>query len=308
MWRFIVKRLIAMVPVLIGVTLLVFIIMSFAPGDPARMILGEGASSEDVAALRLEMGLDDPVIVQYVRYLGSLMHGDLGTSYKTKTSVAMEIFSRFPNTVELAVVSVAITVILAIPLGIIAAVKQNSLFDTISMIIALIGISMPVFWLGLLLILFFSLQLGWLPASGADGLRSLILPALTLGLIHMALIARVMRSSMLEVIRQDYIRTARAKGLANRVVIVRHALNNAMLPTMTMIGILIGQLLGGSVVTETVFAWPGVGRYMVQSIGFRDMPAVLGCIIVFAVVFSLVNLIIDILYGFIDPRIKGQYK
>ena len=309
MIKFIIKRLIALIPVLLGVTLLVFFILDLAPGDPAKTILGEQARPEDIIALREQMGLDDPFFVRYGRYMVGLLHGDLGTSYKTGDPVGEEIGARMPDTALLAVAATIISVLLALTLGVIAAIKQNTLFDGVSMFISLLGISIPVFWLGLLLILFFSVKLGWIPVSGADqGIKSLALPAIALGFQHMAAIARTTRSSMLETIRQDYIRTVRAKGLPEREVITEHALRNALIPTTTIIGLQIGSMLGGAVLTESVFAWPGIGRYMVQSIQGRDIPSVMGCIIVFAITFALVNLVVDVIYGFIDPRIKAQYK
>jgi len=309
MGKYILKRLLAMIPVILGVTLIVFFIMSLAPGDPARSILGEQATTEQVEALREEMGLNDPVLLQYLRYIWNLLHGDLGTSYASRIDVSTEIWSRFPNTIKLALTASLISVILALPLGIIAAVKQNTFFDSFSMFIAIIGISCPTFWFGLILILIFAVNLKWFPVTGSpDTFKGIFLPALTLGFNSMASMARVTRSSMLEVIRQDYIRTARAKGVPNRSVILRHAVPNAMIPTVTVIGLRIGGLLAGSVICETVFSWPGIGRLMVQAIQSRNTPVVLGCIIIFAVCFSLVNLIVDILYAFIDPRIKSQYQ
>jgi peptide/nickel transport system permease protein len=288
---------------------MVYFIMSLAPGDPALLLLGDDATPEQIAALREEMGLDDPFIVQYGRYMVNLVRGDMGTSYKTKNAVASEVFSRFPNTLILAGFSTLVSIVLALPLGVFAAVKQNSLFDTVSMVIALLGVSIPIFWFGLLLILFFALRLGWFPVSGFnDGIKSLMLPGLALAFQHMAAIARTTRSSMLETIRQDYIRTVRAKGLPENKVITRHALKNALIPTITVIGLQIGGMMGGSVLTESVFAWPGIGRLMINSIQGRDTPMVLGCILMFSITFSIINLIVDIVYGFVDPRIKAQYK
>lgn len=309
MLRFIIKRLLALIPVLLGVSLLVFFILDLAPGDPAKTILGEQARPEDIEALREEMGLNDPFFVRYGRYMLALCHGDMGESYKTRDPVADEIFSRLPNTAILAFVSTMVAIVLALPLGVIAAIRQNSLFDGVSMFAALIGISMPVFWMGLLLILLFSVKLGWFPVAGADaGWKSLVLPSFALGFMHMASIARTTRSSMLETIRQDYIRTVRAKGLLEDKVIVNHALRNAMIPTTTVIGLQMGSMLGGSVLTESVFSWPGIGRFMIQSIQGRDIPSVMGCVIIFALSFALINLIVDLIYGFIDPRIKAQYQ
>lgn len=307
MWKYIVKRILTLIPVLIGVTLIVYLIMSLAPGDPAVTILGDQATPEAIAQLREEMHLNDPVLIQYGRYIINILQGDMGTSYKTKKAVSEEISSRFPNTLKLSVVAVILSVALAIPLGIVAAVKQNTFIDGFSMIIALLGVSIPIFWFGLLLMLLFSLKLGWLPSSGNTYWYSIILPAVALGLHGIATIARVTRSSMLEVIRQDYIRTARSKGVPYGTVIKKHALRNALIPTVTVIGLEIGALLGGSVLTETVFAWPGIGRYMITSISGRDIPSVLGCIIVFTLCFSITNLLVDLVYGFIDPRIKSQY-
>lgn len=309
MIKFIFKRLLALIPVLVGVSLLVFFILDLAPGDPAKTILGEQARPEDIAQLREEMGLDDPFFVRYGRYMLDLVQGDLGISYKTKDPVGEEIWARLPNTALLALTSTAVAILLALPLGIIAAIKQNTLFDGISMFISLLGVSMPVFWMGLLLILLFSVKLGWFPVAGADqGIRSLVLPSVALGFMHMAAIARTTRSSMLETIRQDYIRTVRAKGLPEGAVIKDHALRNALIPTTTVIGLQIGSMLGGSVLTESVFSWPGIGRFLIQSIQGRDIPGVMGCIIIFALSFALINLLVDLIYGFIDPRIKAQYK
>ncbi len=307
MWKYILKRLIYLIPVILGVTLIVYFIMSLAPGDPVSSILGEQARPEEIEALREEMGLNDPLIVQYFRYIFNLCQGNMGVSYKTKNAVSDEIWARMPNTVRLAGTAIFISIVLSLPLGIIAAVKQNSFIDGSSMFIALLGVSMPVFWMGLLLMLLFSLQLGWFPSAFEEGWRGLVLPGFTLGVNSMAAIARTTRSSMLEVVRQDYIRTARAKGVRENVVIQKHALQNALIPTVTVIGLQIGTLLGGSVLTETVFAWPGIGRLMINSIMGRDTPMVLGCIIIFSVTFSVVNLVVDLLYGFIDPRIKSQY-
>lgn len=308
MWKYILKRILALIPVLIGVTFIVFMIMSFAPGDPAKSILGEQATPEAIAALREELGLNDHVLVQYKNYMFKLLRGDFGISYKSKVGVLQEIMSRMPSTVILSVTAILIAVIFSIPLGIIAAVKQNTWIDGVSMFIALLGVSIPVFWLGLMLLLFFSLQLGWFPASGAQSWKSFVLPGFSLGFLSMASIARVTRSSMLEVIRQDYIRTARSKGLPYERVIRKHALKNALIPTITVAGLQIGALLAGSVLTESVFSIPGVGRLMISSLSGRDIPVVLGCIIVFTLGFSVVNLVVDLLYAFLDPRIRAQYS
>lgn len=308
MVKYVIRRIVAMIPVLLGITFLVFMIMQMAPGDPVRIILGENASPEAVEQMREEMGLNDNLLVQYGRYMVRLCQGDMGTSYTNKRPVSQEVFSRLPATLKLAAVSAVVSILIAIPLGGLAAVKQNTLFDNISMVISLIGISMPAFWLALMLMLFFSLKLGWLPAQGAgDGWRSLILPSISIGFMNMAAIARTTRSSMLETIRQDYIRTARAKGISEREVIVHHAFNNALIPTITVVGVQLGGLLGGAVLTETVFAWPGLGRLMVQAVNGRDVPVVLGCIVILSIGFSIVNLVVDLLYGCIDPRVRTMY-
>jgi len=283
-------------------------IMSLAPGCPAVTLLGDGATPEAVEAKRIELGLNYPAIVQYGRFIINAAQGDFGTSFRTNQPVSNEVFARFPSTLRLTMAGVVIAVVLSIPLGIIAAVKQNTMFDSMSMIGALIGVSMPSFWLGILLILLFSVQLGWLPSFGAAGWRSMIMPALTLALVSMASIARTTRSSMLEVVRQDYIRTARAKGLPYSVVIRKHAIRNAMIPTLTIVGLVMGGLMGGAVIVENVFAWPGIGRLLIMSIHSLDMPTVLGCITLFAVCFSVINLIVDLLYGLINPRIRSQYS
>ena len=299
MLKYIIRRIIAMIPVVIGITFLVFMIMQLAPGDPVQMILGDNASPEAVEAMRDEMGLNDNVLIQYGRYLVNLAQGDMGTSYVNKRPVADEVFSRVPATFKLAAVAAVVSIVIAIPLGILAAIKQNTLFDHSSMVVSLIGISMPAFWLALMLMLLFSLKLGWLPAQGAkDGWKSYVLPSIAIGFMQMAAIARTTRSSMLETIRQDYIRTARSKGITEREVIFHHSFRNALIPTVTIVGVQLGGLLGGAVLTETVFAWPGLGRLVVQAVNGRDVPVVLGCIVVLSVGFSIVNLVVDLLYGF----------
>ncbi|PAB60273.1 ABC transporter permease [Anaeromicrobium sediminis] len=308
MIRYVIKRLLMLIPVVVGVTFLVFFIISLTPGDVAAMIIGEGATQESIQQLRTDMGLDDPIIVQYGRYMGNLVTGDMGNSYATGKAVSAEIGSRFPNTFKLTVLSILISIGISIPIGVVSATKQYSIFDNLGMVLALIGISMPSFWLGLILIIIFALGLGWFPSGGADSFKSVILPAITLGVASTASITRTTRSSMLEVVRQDYIRTAKAKGVSNRVVIRKHALKNALIPAITVIGLEFGVLLGGAILTETVFSWPGIGRLMVESIQRKDAPMVLGCIIIFSVCFSIVNLVIDILYAYIDPRIKANYE
>lgn len=308
MHKYIIKRLLLLIPVLLGVSLLVFTILSFTPGDPASLILGESAPKEAVLALREKMGLNDPFIIQYLRFVKNAAMGDFGRSYSTGREVFGEIFSRFPNTLVLASVGIVISICVGIPVGIISATKQYSALDSISMILALLGVSMPVFWLGLMLILVFSVKLGLLPSGGFQSLSSIILPSVTLGLGSAAIITRMTRSSMLEVIRQDYIRTARAKGVPEKVVINKHALKNALIPIITVVGLQFGGLLGGAVLTESVYSWPGVGRLMVDAIRQKDTPTVLAAVVFLAAVFSVVNLLVDILYAYVDPRIKSQYK
>lgn len=308
MYKYILKRLLLLIPVLLGVSLLVFTILSLTPGDPAQLILGESAPKEAVLKLREEMGLNDPFIFQYLRFVKNAILGDFGRSYTTGREVFGEIFSRFPNTFVLAITGMVISVCIGIPVGIISATRQYSFLDSFSMVLALLGVSMPVFWLGLMLILVFSVKLGLLPSGGFDGLTSIILPGLTLGVGSAAIITRMTRSSMLEVIRQDYIRTARAKGVAEKVVINRHALKNALIPIITVVGLQFGGLLGGAVLTESVYSWPGVGRLMVDAIRQKDTPTVLAAVVFLATVFSVVNLLVDVLYAYVDPRIKSQYK
>lgn len=308
MIKYIIRRMASIIPVIIGITVLIYFVMSFSPGDPATMMLGSAATPEAIDQLRSELGLDKPVLVQYLNYMKSLVKGDMGRSYITNNTVVSEIISRLPVTLKLAVLSIGLAVIIAIPIGIICGVKPNTLMDGLSMIFTLIGVSMPAFWLSLIMILIFSVSLKWLPAGGSDTMKHFILPAVTLSFGSMAIIARTMRSSLLEVIRQDYITTARAKGVPKKMITRKHALNNALIPTVTVIGLEMGTNLGGAVLTETVFAMPGLGRLIVDSIKNQDTPLVLGGLITFAVFFSLVNLVVDILYAFIDPRIKSQYK
>jgi len=308
MHKYIFKRILLLIPVLLGVSFLVFSIMSFTPGDPAQLILGESAPKAAIEGLREEMGLNDPFLVQYGKFILNAVQGDFGRSYTSGREVFGEIFQRFPNTLILAIIGVVIAILIGIPVGIISATKQYSIIDSTSMIAALLGVAMPNFWLGLMLILFFSVGLGWLPSGGFGGWKSLILPSITLGTGAAAIITRMTRSSMLEVIRQDYIRTARAKGVSEKKVINRHALKNALIPVITVVGLQFGYLLGGAVLTETVYSWPGVGRMMVEAIRSKDTPIVLAAVLFLATTFSIVNLFVDILYGFVDPRVKSQYK
>jgi ABC-type dipeptide/oligopeptide/nickel transport system permease component len=306
MLQLLARRFLYLIPIIIGVSFIAFTIMRLTPGDPAELLAGEGATQTDIQALRHKFGLDKPFAVQYLIYMGNLIQGDLGISIRTQRTVLREIMARYPATLELAGLSFLLACIIGLITGIVAASHQNSIFDYGSMIISLFGISMPIFWLGLMLMLIFSVILGWLPAVGRDGISHIILPAISLGANSAAVIARMTRSSMLEVIRQDYIQTARAKGLAERVVLYKHAVRNALIPVITVMGIQFGYLLSGSVLTETVFAWPGVGRLMVQSIYMRDYPVVQGAILFVAINFALVNLLVDVLYGYINPRLRVE--
>ena len=308
MHRYVVKRLLMMIPVLLGITILVFLMLHLTPGDPARSMLGDTASPAEIEALREELGLNDNLIVQYLRYMKNLVfHGSLGTSYVSGREVMSEILNRFPTTILLALCGIFVTVLIGVPTGIIAAVKQNSWMDKVATFIGLFGVSMPAFWLGLLLAQFFSLKLGWPPATGFYGPKYWILPAFTVGLNTSAMVMRMTRSTMLEIIRQDYIRTARAKGVKEKIVVVHHALSNCLIPLITVIGLQIGSQLGGAMVTETIFSIPGLGKYLVDSISSRDYPVIQGGVLFTAIVFSVVNLLVDILYAYVDPRIKTQY-
>ncbi|BDF77502.1 ABC transporter permease [Pyramidobacter piscolens] len=313
MSKYIVRRLLTLIPVIVGVTFIVFFILNLSPGDPAAIILGEQATEEALAMKREELHLNDPLLKRYGRYMWDMLHGDLGLSYKNSISVWDQVIGRFPNTCVLAVAGILVALLIGIPVGIISAKKQYSLIDNVSMVFALIGVAMPNFWFGLLAVIVFSLTLGWLPSQGmGEGLvpllRSIVLPALTLGTGCAATVTRMTRSSMLEVIRQDYISTARAKGLSEKTVTYRHMLRNALIPIITATGLQFGSLLGGAMLTETIFSWPGLGRLMVDAIKSKDIPLVLGSIIFMATTFSIVNLVVDIIYAFVDPRIKSQYK
>lgn len=304
MLKYISKRIIYLIPVLIGIVFLVFTIMYFSPGDPAKLILGDRAPEEQVAALRHEMGLDLPYYQQLFNYIKNVIHGDFGNSYQLRMPVWDIIKLRFPLTLQLTTFTMLIAVLIGVPVGILSAVKQYSVIDAFSVVFALLMASIPAFWLGMLLMLLFSLNLGWLPSSGYEGVKWLILPSVTLGFINCATIMRMTRSSMLEVVRQDFIRTARAKGATEKRVVFRHALKNAIIPVITVVGTAFGSSLGGAVVTETVFGLPGMGTQIITAIRQKDNPVVLASVIVIALAFSLVNLIVDILYTYVDPRIR----
>ncbi len=292
-------------PVLLGISVAVFLMMHLVPGDPAKMMLGELAvQKEAVDNLRHQLGLDDPIPIQYWRFLKGALHGDLGRSILENQPVARMIWQSLPSTIELTLAGLSIAVLLGGILGVTAAVKQNTWVDNASMVLALWGVSMPSFWLGLLLIFLFSLNLHWLPATGQGGFERLLMPAFTLGYVASAVIARLVRSSMLEVLRQDYVRTARAKGLADRLVIYRHALKNALIPVVTVLGLQFGALLGGAVVIETVFSRPGIGRLAVTSILSKDFQVTQGTVLMSAVFYTLVNIMVDVSYAVLDPRIR----
>ncbi|MCH7921665.1 MAG: ABC transporter permease [Nitrospinae bacterium] len=285
---------------------MVFLIVHLIPGDPVEIMLGEQALAVDKEALRHEMGLDKPLHLQYVAFLKGLVRGDLGQSLHTKQPVLTSIARRLPATIELAAAAMAVALLLAIPLGLLAAYKKDSLVDQGSMLFALLGISMPNFWLGPLLIIVFSLKLGWFPVSGRGSLAHVVLPAITLGTAMAAILTRMTRASMLDVIQSDYITAARAKGVRESLVVLKHAFRNALIPVVTIVGLQIGGLLAGSIITETIFAWPGIGRLTIQAINARDYPLVQGCVLIIALGYVLVNFATDLLYGLIDPRIRYE--
>ena len=306
MRRYIVRRIALLVPVVIGVVTVVFLIVHFIPGDPVEIMLGEQALAVDKETLRRQMGLDKPLHVQYVDFLARLARGDLGRSLHTKRPVLESIARRLPATLELAMAAMVVALVLAIPLGLLSAYKKDTVVDQGSMLFALLGISMPNFWLGPLLIIVFSLKLGWLPVSGRGSLAHVVLPAITLGTAMAAILTRMTRASMLDVIQSDYITTARAKGVRESRVVLKHAFRNALIPVVTIVGLQIGGLLAGSIITETIFAWPGIGRLAIQAINARDYPLVQGCVLVIALGYVLVNFLTDLLYGLIDPRIRYE--
>ncbi len=334
MMRYLIKRVLTVIPVLLGVSILVFGFVRMIPGDPALVMLGERATDENVQRIREQLGLNEPIYKQYMIFLGNALKGDLGTSILRNESVTGELARRFPATVELTLAAMLIALVIGIPAGILSAVRRGSVFDMGSMLVSLTGVSMPIFWLGLMLIFFFSVKLhifptggrmpagmrvepitnfvlidtllhGNLPAFG-QALRHLALPAIALGTIPMAIIARMTRSAMLESLGNDYTRTAHAKGLKERTVVTRHVLRNAWLPIITVIGLQVGRLLSGAILTETVFAWPGIGRWLVEAIYARDYPIVQGVTLFIAILFVMVNLLVDVLYAVVDPRIRFE--
>ncbi|WP_036225153.1 ABC transporter permease [Mesoaciditoga lauensis] len=305
MSNFILRRLLLLIPIFIGVSILSFLMMHLIPGDPARIMAGQDATYEEIQSIRVEFGLDKPLPVQYVLFMEGVLDGNL-KSIKTQRPVLKEIYPRFLNTLELSLVSILISAFLGLGFGIIAAVKHNSWLDNFVMGFSLFGVSMPVFWLGILLIIVFSLMLGWLPAAGKGGIQHIILPSITLGMATSAIIARMTRASMLQVMNQDFIRTADAFGVSQRKIIYKYTLKNALIPVVTVIGLQFGYMLGGAVLTESVFGWPGLGRFIVDSIFARDYPVVQVGIMLIALTFVLVNLLVDITYAFLDPRIRRR--
>lgn len=332
MSRFILRRFLSLIPTVLGISILVFFMIHLIPGDPAEMMLGERASVESLKQLREQLGLNEPLYVQYGLFMSRLVRGDLGRALRTNEKITTEIIQRFPATIELSLAAILIATGVGMLAGIISATRQYSIFDYLSMVVSLIGVSMPIFWLGLVLMIIFSLHLGWLPLSGRlsyfieletitnlyvvdsiltgnwtalkDAVWHLIMPAFTLSTIPMAIIARITRSSMLEVLRQDYIRTAKAKGLSPLTVYFKHGLKNAMIPVITVIGLQFGILMGGAILTETIFAWPGIGNWILNAVYARDFNAVQGGTMLVATVFVLINMVVDILYAWVNPRIK----
>ena len=308
MAKYIVKRVLLLIPVILAIAILIFTIMYFVPGDPVALALGSTATQEQKEVARVAMGLDKPFFVQMLNFLkDTFLHFDLGTSYTDKVPVMNSLLARFPRTMAVALGTILISVLFGIPLGINAAVHQGEWRDTASMVLALVGVSMPNFWLAMLLVLLFSVKLGWLPAMGFDGIQYMILPCFAGAMSSMALLARQARSSMLEVIRSDYVMTARAKGVSKRNVIYKHALPNALIPIITVIGGNLAASVAGSLIIENVFSIPGIGLYMIKAINNRDYPAVRGSVIFVSVIFSVVMILVDIVYAFVDPRVKSAY-
>jgi peptide/nickel transport system permease protein len=309
MIKYIIRRVLLIVPVMLGVSVIVFGIMHLTPGDPAILMLGEAAPEAEYAALRTRLGLDEPIYVQYGLWLGRIVQLDFGRSIRSNRPVLNEIRSRLPATIELAVLATLLAIAVGVPLGVISANRPNTAVDHGATVLAFGGLAMPVFWQGLMMILIFSLLLGWLPSSGRHGgWVYYVLPTITLGTSAIAAITRMTRATMLETLSQDYVRTARSKGVHDRSIIYRHALRNAMIPVVTVIGLQFGGLLSGAVITETIFAWPGIGRLAVDAIRSKDFPVVQGVVLVFAITYALVNLFVDVLYAYLDPRLRTRYS
>ncbi|MBX3144627.1 MAG: ABC transporter permease [Trueperaceae bacterium] len=306
MLQYTIRRALVAIPTLLGVLIIVFAMVRLAPGDPAVLLAGEFADQATIERIRVRFGLDRSPLEQFGRFISGIAQGDLGRSTRTERLVVQDLATYFPNTLELALGAIVVALVIGIPAGVISAIRPNGPIDFAVTTVALLGVSMPVFWFGLLAILIFSVQLGWFPVAGRGTLAHLVLPAITLGVSSTAIIARMTRSSMLEVLSQDLVRTARAKGLRESGVVLKHALRNALVPVVTVIGLQFGALLAGAVITETVFTWPGIGRLLVDSIRARDYPVVQGAVLLIAVSFVVVNLIVDLVYGLIDPRIRYE--
>jgi ABC-type dipeptide/oligopeptide/nickel transport system permease component len=304
MIRYLIRRLLLTIPVIFGVATLVFALIHLVPGDPAQAMLGDAAPQAEVLKLRHSLGLDQPLLTQYRTYLTGLLRGDLGTSFRYNGPVTAQIRDKFPNTATLALAAMLFAILFAIPLGILAAVFRGTVIDHAAMTIALAGISMPNFWLGPLLAILFAVRLGWLPVSGTGGLSHLILPAVTLGAALSAILARMTRASVLEELRELYVLAARARGVSGARAVVRHAFRNSLIPIVTIIGLQFGAVLTGTIITETIFAWPGIGRLLIQAINFRDYPLVQGCILFISITYVAMNLVTDLTYGLLDPRIR----
>ncbi|OGL42727.1 MAG: glutathione ABC transporter permease GsiC [Candidatus Schekmanbacteria bacterium RBG_16_38_10] len=306
MLNYLIRRIYLLIPVVLGVSTLVFLIIHLIPGDPVVLMLGDSAIRADIESLRGKLGLDKPVYIQYLNFLLNLFRGDLGRSIHTDKPVIQTIGERFPATFELAMGGVIISLFIALPLGIISALKKDTIIDNGARFFALLGISIPNFWLGPLLIILFSIKIGILPVSGMGGIENLILPSITLGLGMAATVTRMVRASLLEVIKENYITTARAKGLGESSVVIKHALKNALMPVVTVVGLQLGALLSGAIITESIFSWPGIGSLTIEAINRRDYPVVQGCIFVIAMCYVVVNLVTDLVYGFLDPRIRYE--
>ncbi len=308
MLKVLVSRLLSTLVVIFGVATIVFFLIHLVPGDPVEVMLGESAQQADREALRSALGLDQPIHIQFLNYLNGLLHFDLGNSLHSKRPISEELLERIPATVELAVTSLLVAIMIAFPLGVMAAVRKSTLWDSTAMTISLLGVSIPNFVMGPLLILIFSVQLGWFPVSGREGVGTLILPAITLGTALAAILSRMVRSTLLEVLNEDFVRTARAKGLSETTVIWKHALKNAMLPIITLLGLQLGVLLAGSIITEIVFSWPGIGQLTIESIKRRDYPVVQACVLLISLTYVVVNMLTDLAYSWLDPRIRVENK
>jgi ABC-type dipeptide/oligopeptide/nickel transport system permease component len=306
MLRYAIRRVLLSVPVLLGVATLVFMLIHLVPGDPAQAMLGESAPAGDLQDLRSKLGLDQPLLVQYERFLAGLVRGNLGTSFRYQTPVAREIGQRLGPTAQLAAAAIVVAIVIALPLGVIAALFRGRAIDHVATSLALLGVSMPNFWLGPLLAIVFSVQLGWLPVSGTGTAAHFVLPAVTLGAALAAMLARMTRATLIDELRELYVVAARARGLSRARAVVSHALRNSLIPVVTIIGLQLGAVLTGTIITETIFAWPGVGRLLIQAINFRDYPLVQGCILLIAVTYVTMNLVVDLTYAWLDPRIRYQ--